>query len=86
MAARTADARRVLDELRKLSRTRHVSSFGFALVYIGLGDLDQAFVWVNKTFAEDPYRLWVLKCNPRFESLHSDPRYAALMQRMKLAP
>ena len=85
VAGKTAEAHRVLDELRDLSRDRYVSPFRFALVYIGLGDKDQAFAWLSKTFDEDPYRLTGLKANPRFDSLRSDPRCTDLLRRMKLA-
>ena len=83
VAGKTAEARRVLDELKELSKEHYVSPFRFALVYIGLGDMDQAFAWLNKTFDEDPYRLAVLKANPRFDSLRADPRFADLLRRMK---
>jgi TolB-like protein/DNA-binding winged helix-turn-helix (wHTH) protein/Tfp pilus assembly protein PilF len=85
VAGKTTEARRVLDELNELSKDRYVSPFRFALVYIGLGDKDQAFAWLNKAFDEDPYRLAVLKANPRFDSLRADPRCTDLLRRMKLA-
>src|SRR5438067_2936294 len=84
VAGKTVEARRVLDELKELSKEHYVSPFRFALVYIGLGDMDQAFAWLNKTFDDDPYRLAVLKANPRFDSLRSDPRCTDLLRRMKL--
>jgi hypothetical protein len=74
----------VLDELKELAKEHYVSPFRFALVYIGLGDMDQAFAWLNKMFDEDPYRLAVLKANPRFDSLRADPRCTDLLRRMKL--
>jgi tetratricopeptide (TPR) repeat protein len=85
VAGKTAEARRVLNELQELSRERYVGPFRFALVYIGLGDKDQSFVWLDKTFDEDPYRLAVLKMNPSFDGLRSDPRFTDLLRRMKLA-
>ena len=54
------------------------------MIYMGLGDKDQAFEWFNKTFEENPYRIAWLKVDPRFDSLRSDPRFADLLRRMKL--
>jgi hypothetical protein len=51
---------------------------------MGLGEKDQAFEWLNKTFDENPYGISFLKVNPRFDSLRSDSRFADLL-RMKLA-
>ena len=84
VAGKIDDARRVLDELKELSKEQYVSPFRFALVYIGLDDKDQAFAWLNKQFDEDPYRLAVLNSNPRFDSLRADPRCTDLLRRMKL--
>ena len=66
------------------SQGRYIAPFAFALVYFGLGDKDKAFDWFNKTFEENPYRLSILKANPRFASLRSDPRFTDLLKRMKL--
>jgi tetratricopeptide (TPR) repeat protein len=85
VAGKAAEAQKVLNELQALSKERYVGPFRFALVYIGLGDKDQAFAWLNKTFDEDPYRLTVLKTNPRFDWLRSDPRFEELLRRMKFA-
>jgi TolB-like protein/DNA-binding winged helix-turn-helix (wHTH) protein/Flp pilus assembly protein TadD len=85
LAGRKDEAWKILDELKEASKQRYVSPFAFALIYIGLGDKDQAFEWLNKTADEDPYRIAFLKVNPRFDSLRSDPRFDALLKRMKLA-
>ena len=84
VAGKTAEARRVLDELKELSKEGYVSPFRFAMIYLGLGEKEQAFEWLNKQFDENPYRLTELKTNPRFDNLRSDPRFADLLRRMKL--
>jgi tetratricopeptide (TPR) repeat protein len=87
VAGRTEQARKILDDLKELAKHpgRYVSPFDFALIYMGLGEKDQAFEWLNKTYDENPYKLSFLKVNPRFDSLRSDPRFADLLRRMKLA-
>lgn len=85
VAGKTDEARKVLDQLKELAKQHYVSPFDFALLYMGLGDKDQAFEWLNKTFDENPYRLSFIKVNPRFDSLRSDPRFEDLLRRMKLA-
>jgi serine/threonine-protein kinase len=79
-------ALRVLDELRALSKQRYVSAASFALVYLGLGDKDQAFAWLEKAYEEHAYSLAFLKASPTFDPLRSDPRYADLLRRVGLPP
>jgi TolB-like protein/DNA-binding winged helix-turn-helix (wHTH) protein/Tfp pilus assembly protein PilF len=76
------DAIMVLERLRTMSRTSYVSAFTFALVYVGLGEREQAFRWLQKAYAERVPELVFLKVDPRFDSLRSDPRYQDLLKRM----
>ena len=85
LAGKRDEAQKILDELKEASKQRYVSPFEFALIYMGLGEKDHAFEWLNKTFDENPYRISFIKFNPRFDSLRSDPRFTDLLRRMKLA-
>lgn len=85
VAGKRDEAEKILNELKEQSKNGYVSSFDFALIYMGLGEKDQAFEWLNKTFEENPYRISFIKVNPRFDSLRSDPRFTELLRRMKLA-
>ena len=85
VAGQRDQAQKLLNDLKELSKQQYVSPFDFALIHMGLGDKDQAFEWLNKTFDENPYRLSMLKVSPRFDSLRSDPRFDDLLRRMKLA-
>lgn len=84
-AGKRGDAQKIFDELKELSKQRYVSPFNFALIYIGLGEKDLAFEWLNKTYDEYPDTLLYLKVDRRFDSLRSDPRFTELLKHMKLA-
>jgi TolB-like protein/DNA-binding winged helix-turn-helix (wHTH) protein/Flp pilus assembly protein TadD len=56
----------------------------FAKIYSGLGDKDQAFHWLTKAADEQFPFAWTFKIEPHFDNLRSDPRYAALLARLKL--
>jgi serine/threonine protein kinase/Tfp pilus assembly protein PilF len=86
VAGRTADARKVLAELEEMSKQRYVSPYNNALIYVGLGEKDQAFVWLNKADEERNDYLVYIKVEPLFDSLRSDPRFADLLRRVGLAP
>lgn len=54
-----------------------------AMVYVGLGDKDQAMTWLEKAFAAR-FNPGVL-LRPSFDPLRSDPRFQNLLRRMGLA-
>ncbi|PYS64203.1 MAG: hypothetical protein DMF74_07720 [Acidobacteria bacterium] len=85
VAGKRAEAQKILDDLKELAKQRYVSPNAFAVIYMGLGDKDQAFVWLEKTFEARPDNLYFLKVGPQYDSLRSDPRFADLLRRMKLA-
>jgi TolB-like protein/DNA-binding winged helix-turn-helix (wHTH) protein/Flp pilus assembly protein TadD len=85
VAGKREEAQEILEELKQQQSSGHyVSPFFFAIIYLGLGEKDQAFEWLNKTFEENPYKLAFIRFNARFDSLRSDPRFDALLRRMKL--
>lgn len=48
MGCRGDEARAVRDEMGQLSARRFVTAYGMALVHAGLGEKDQAFIWLDK--------------------------------------
>jgi len=78
------EAKKVLDELYELSKHRYVSPFYTALIYVGLGQKDQAFEWLEKAHEEHDHPLETLKVDPMLDSVRSDPRYTALLKKMGL--
>ena len=79
-----AEAQRVLDRLLALSKERFVSSYDIAHIYVGLGDHDKAFFWLEKALNERDDLLVYLKADPRMDPLHSDPRFSKLVQKIGL--
>jgi tetratricopeptide (TPR) repeat protein len=84
-SGRMMDARKVLGDLKELSRHRYVSAYNFALVHAGLGEQDEAFRWLQKV--EQDRSEWFAQINvdPRFDVLHSDPRFAGILRSVGLA-
>ena len=82
-AGKLAECRAELAELLKLSQTRYVYPYNLALVYNALGEKDKVFEILEKGFAEKDPRMVFLKVEPKWNNLRSDPRFDALMQRLK---
>jgi TolB-like protein/Tfp pilus assembly protein PilF len=76
-----AEARKVLAELKDLSQGRYVSPYGVAAIYVGLGEKEQAFEWLEKAFDEDNTELTFLKVDPRLDPLRAEPRFRQLLER-----
>ena len=83
MAGMTREAQAVLQEMEALSKQRFVTSYGVALVHAGLGQIDQAFRWLDRAFDERSHWLVWLRLDPRWKSLHGDARFATLVSRMR---
>ena len=78
------EAEKLLAELTEISHRKQVNPFAFALIYIGLGEKDQAFEWLDKAFESRDEELMPLKVDPRLEPLRSDSRYTAMLTKMGL--
>jgi hypothetical protein len=79
---RRADARRILDELKDLSKTKYVDAYYVAPIYVALGDRDQAFAWLQMAYRDRSAWLPWLMIEPKFDDLCSDPRYAELTRQI----
>jgi Flp pilus assembly protein TadD len=86
VSGRKDRAQEVLAELKELSRRRYVAPFEIAVVYIGLGEKEQTFEWLEKAYQDHSPWLIRLKVDPRFDSIHGDSRYRDLRRRIGLPP
>jgi eukaryotic-like serine/threonine-protein kinase len=59
----------------------YVSALDIAIAHTGLGQVDSAMAWLNTAFEEKGGELFLLPVEPRFKSLHADPRFTALLDR-----
>jgi len=82
-AGQTADAHRTLEVLEQRSRTSYVPPFLLASVYARLGDKETALVLLEKAYAAHDWGLLWINVTPRFDSLRSEPRFQAVVSRMK---
>ena len=86
VAGRRTEALAILEGLRQLSATRYVSPYSVALIHAGLGDRDQALAWLDKAYAERSDYMPYLRLEPMLDSLRSDHRFVALVERVGLPP
>jgi serine/threonine-protein kinase len=83
VAGKSAQAQRVLAELRAAATDRYVPAYWFALVHVGLGDRDQALRHLERAFEERSTILAYLLIDPRLAPLRSESRFVALARRLE---
>ncbi len=84
LAGRRAEASKTLTELQQMAKQHYVSPFDVALVYVGLGDKEQAFAYLEKALADQSEWMGWIKADARLDSLRTEPRFADLLRRVGL--
>jgi eukaryotic-like serine/threonine-protein kinase len=77
-------ARRILQELTEARSKRVVSAWGIAALHASLGDVDEAFRWLDTAVEERATGLMFLRVHPRMDRIRQDPRYKALVRKVGL--
>jgi Tfp pilus assembly protein PilF len=84
---RRGEALAELDSFRAHARAgKYVTHYALATIQAGLGDTEQAFAELDSAYAERAWRMFLLKREPQFEGLRSDPRFAVLLRKVGLVP
>ena len=81
-AGRTAQARKLLAELRAADEKSYVPSYYFALVHSALGEREEALRALERAYEERSTVLAYLLIDPRLVPLRDDPRFVALAHRL----
>lgn len=85
-AGRESEARDLLVQLQNIDQKQSISPLSFARIYLGLGEIDNCFDWLEKAVDEHEPDTVHLHINPQYNPLRSHPRYRILMQKMNLEP
>ena len=80
------EAQKILARLTEESKSRYVSPYAWALLYVGLGDKKRAIDELERAYQTgDTNYLFVIKTDPSLDDLRGDPRFEALVQKV-IAP
>jgi TolB-like protein/DNA-binding winged helix-turn-helix (wHTH) protein/Tfp pilus assembly protein PilF len=80
VAGRRAEAQQELAGCLGRWNKKHTGGVCMALAYLGMGDKDQAFAWLEKEFQNHSSVIYMLKAYPYWDALRSDPRYNDLLR------
>jgi hypothetical protein len=67
------------------SKSHYVDPYSIAELYARLDEKDQAFQWLEKAYQGRSHNMALIKTEPMLDSLHSDPRFQDLLNRMNLS-
>jgi tetratricopeptide (TPR) repeat protein len=82
LSGRTEEAMKLVEDLEARHDQNPSAHANVALIYSGLGDQDQAMIWLNKAY-EARFNPSIL-LRPAFENLRSDARFQELVRRIGL--
>jgi tetratricopeptide (TPR) repeat protein len=86
VSGRRDEALKILNELKQASQQHYVSPYYIALVYVGLDQEQEALAWLQKARDERQPYLILMKVEPVFDRLHSNPEFIAIERSVGLEP
>jgi TolB-like protein/Tfp pilus assembly protein PilF len=79
---KTREAQRMIKELQELSKENHVSPYQISWIYAGLRDKENALVYLEQAYKQRSTYLTLIKMEPAWDFLRSDPRFQDLQRRV----
>jgi TolB-like protein/DNA-binding winged helix-turn-helix (wHTH) protein/Tfp pilus assembly protein PilF len=83
-AGQRTEAQQLLTQLEAVSKRQYVSPYYTAIVYVGLGEKEQALSFLEKAFADRSNGLIFMGVEPELDPIRSDPKFIKLEGELKL--
>lgn len=86
MAGNKTEAERILNIQLEKRESEHVPAFMIATLYMGLGDKESTLDWLELDWEEGSQGLmfWGMKSDIRFDPIKDEPRFQALLDKVKI--
>ena len=84
LAGNREEAAKFLQRIEESAEVRYVDPVHFALIHVALDEPDRAFEWLQRAYEIRAAMLFEVATDPRYEPLHFDPRFEALVTGMGL--
>ena len=80
---RKDDAQKILQQLRQRREQHYTAAYSLALVYLGMGDHNEALNWLEQGYQErDGFNIGPIRVDPLLTPLRGDPRFEALAEKI----
>lgn len=83
-AGQKTEAQQLLIQLEAASKHQYVSPYYTAIVYVGLGEKEQALSFLEKALKDRSNGLIFMGVEPELDPIRSDPKFIALERELKL--
>jgi tetratricopeptide (TPR) repeat protein len=83
LAGKKEEAQKLLSQILEYSKRKFVSTNYIAIIYLGLGDKDQALYWLDKGYREESF--WTGDMLLYLPVLRADPKFAGYLRRIHLS-
>jgi TolB-like protein/Flp pilus assembly protein TadD len=80
-AGQREEAQKILAQLSDTAKSRYIHPYSFALLYLALGDKEQAIRELERTYRERA-GAFMFKADPMLDDLRGNPRLEALVQKV----
>jgi TolB-like protein/Tfp pilus assembly protein PilF len=84
LSGNTSEARALLQRLYRKAAEGYVPPTSLAWIHLGLEEMDAAFEWLNRAVDECDQLLMAIKTFRFLNPIRADPRFAALLHKMRL--
>jgi len=82
VSGQIAEAKRLIDDVKRDNLATEQIHRGLALVYAALGEIDIAFKYLEESYEHHEESILSLKVDPKADPLRSDPRFLGLLQKI----
>ena len=82
VSGRKDEAEILLQELQDKGKSEYVLPMYFAAFYGDIGNIDEAFRWLERVYQERHFGMFLLRIPSLWEPLRLDPRFNDLLERM----
>ena len=79
-----SEARKILEQLQIDAQEKNVPPPSFTAIYYAFGEVDKCLDWLGKAVDEQDAWIFPIHADNSLSSLHSRPRYHALLSKMNL--
>ena len=79
-----AEALKVLEDLKQEATVKYIQNYDFALIYIGLGEKEEALNYLEKHMLAHAETASSYAVAPELDDLRSEPRFKEMLKRMNL--
>jgi tetratricopeptide (TPR) repeat protein len=81
---RPEESNRIIAKLKQRSEVNigGSPSFYLAMIYSQMGEINDAFKWLEKAYRNHEVEMYWLKVEPPFEPLRSDPRFQVMLDKI----